>query len=122
MIEASCHCGAIKLSVAQLPSTLTECNCSICRRLGAQWAYFSPAEVEISGDPAARGGYCWGDKEIVFVHCKHCGCVTHYESVDQAADGRIAINARGIDPALSAGIKIRHFDGADSWTFMDQPD
>ena len=38
MIEAACHCGAVRLSVPSAPDTVTECNCSICRRLGARWA------------------------------------------------------------------------------------
>ena len=38
MIEASCHCGAVRLEIAQRPERLTSCNCSICRRLGALWA------------------------------------------------------------------------------------
>jgi hypothetical protein len=28
----TCHCGAIRLHVRQLPRTVTSCNCSICRR------------------------------------------------------------------------------------------
>src|SRR5450759_179867 len=46
-IDASCHCGAVHLAIDAPPETLTECNCSICRRYGALWAYYSPKQVRI---------------------------------------------------------------------------
>lgn len=47
MIEASCHCGAVRILVAERPWVLTACNCSLCRRLGTLWAYYRPDEVAI---------------------------------------------------------------------------
>jgi len=41
MLSASCHCGAIHLEFDEKPQTLTGCTCSICHRLGAQWAYYT---------------------------------------------------------------------------------
>ena len=38
MIQAACHCGAAQLSVPSSPTEVSECNCSICRRIGARWA------------------------------------------------------------------------------------
>jgi hypothetical protein len=45
MIEASCHCGAVKLEIQSAPNGVTDCNCSICRRYGVLWAYYEPAQV-----------------------------------------------------------------------------
>ena len=69
MIEAACHCGAVKLTAPSAPDTVTECNCSICRRLAARWAYYSPAEV---GMPKAGSTqpYVWGDRMLAFHRCK----------------------------------------------------
>src|SRR5687768_7307944 len=44
-IEASCHCGTIRLAIDGAPEEVTECNCSICRRYGVLWAYYSPKQV-----------------------------------------------------------------------------
>lgn len=38
MITASCHCGAVRLETEVPPEEVTECNCSICRRLGSRLA------------------------------------------------------------------------------------
>ena len=39
MLIATCHCGAVRLQIPRKPRTLTDCNCSICRRYGTRWAY-----------------------------------------------------------------------------------
>ena len=125
MFSASCHCGAIQLEIDEKPQTLTECTCSICHRLGAQWAYYTRQQVRISGQsdekPAdAKTAYLWGDKCIEFYHCKTCGCTTHYESVEKHYDSRIAVNTRMMRREDTAGIKVRKFDGADTWEFLDE--
>jgi hypothetical protein len=59
MIEASCHCGSVKIDLPRKPRTLTDCNCSICRRYGARWAYYQAAEVRVRGRRAALSSYLW---------------------------------------------------------------
>jgi hypothetical protein len=40
MIESSCHCGVVKLEIQSAREEVNDCNCSICRRYGALWAYY----------------------------------------------------------------------------------
>jgi len=112
MRTASCHCGAVRIEFADLPKSLTECNCSICRRLGVLWAYYTRQQVEIICSADAISAYMWGDKCLEFYRCNTCGCVTHYESVEKNSDSRIAINARIMQPEEIESISIRKFDGA----------
>jgi hypothetical protein len=74
---------------------VTECNCSICRRLGARWAYYSPAQVGCRG-PGSTQPYVWGDRMLAFHRCRSCGVTTHWQSLDGTQD-RMGINARMID-------------------------
>lgn len=120
MIEASCHCGAVRLQAPELPEILKECNCSICRRYGARWAYYTQAQVEVHAKPGALKPYVWGDKKIEFYHCTGCGCVTHYDSVKKGPEHRRAINARGFDPESVASVRVRLLDGADTWEYLDE--
>lgn len=69
--------------------------------------------------PGATTAYLWNDKVIEFHHCNTCGCLTHYEDVDRAPDRRVAVNARMMSPQDLAGIRIRTFDGADTWKYLD---
>lgn len=47
MIEASCHCGAVRLEIEKAPTEITDCNCSICRRYGVLWAYYTLDQVRL---------------------------------------------------------------------------
>ncbi|HEY2179543.1 MAG TPA: GFA family protein [Caulobacteraceae bacterium] len=119
MIEATCHCGAVKFEVAVAPGEVTSCNCSICRRLGALWAYYPRAEVTLVSAAAPLGDYAWDDKSITFHHCRVCGCTTHWTPRGADAPDRMGLNARLLDPAILAGAKVRHLDGANTWEYLN---
>ena len=119
MIEGSCHCGALRLELPEAPQKMTMCNCSICRRYGLLTAYYPAADLRVDGHPQHSEGYVWGDRMLQFVRCRHCGCVTHWESLPGKESGRVGVNMRMFDPALMAGAQLRRFDGADSWTYVD---
>jgi hypothetical protein len=120
IIEGSCHCGAIKLEIdANIPEKLTSCNCSICRRTGSLMAYFNPTQVKIKAAADATHRYIWGDKSLAFVRCATCGCQSHWESLDPAQTDRMGVNARLFTNLDISKIRIRHFDGAVTWQFLD---
>jgi hypothetical protein len=119
MIEATCHCGAVRLQAASAPETVTDCNCSICRRLGALWAYYDRAQVAVTASQSDLGGYAWGERKLTFHHCRSCGCTTHWTPIDKAAP-RMGINARLFEPQVLAAAKVRRLDGADTWTYFDE--
>ncbi len=110
-IEASCHCGAVQLEVDAPPEALTDCNCSICRRYGALWAYYSPKQVRIVAPAGAADTYAWGEHKIQFHRCKICGCLTHWAATDPQSD-RMGVNARLMDPQVLRPLRIRKLDGA----------
>ncbi len=120
MIAGSCHCGAVAWVFDGDSSRLTNCNCSICRRIGGLWAYGTLANVTVTADPDATIVYVQGDKMLAVHTCRTCGCTTHWLSLaPENGDWRIAVNMRMADPADYAAIRVRHFDGADSWTYLD---
>ena len=119
MHVAQCHCRAVRLEVAELTATVTSCNCSVCRRYGALWAYYTREQVRLTAGPDALSAYSWGDRTIQFWHCRQCGCVTHYSSVENHPQARIAINARMLPLATLQSLPIRHFDGAETWEYLD---
>ena len=120
MLEATCHCGAVRIEIDELPAALTDCNCSVCSRYSALWCHLTRATARIHSAPGIVSAYLCNDEVIEFYHCRKCGCVTHYESIDKAPDQRIAINFN-MFPAKDIGaIEIRYFDGADSWKFFEK--
>ena len=117
MIEASCHCSAVRFEISLKPISLTDCNCSICRRLGARWAHYLPDQVKAIFEPGATSIYMWNERCIEFHHCRVCGCTTHYEEIGE--EPRRPVNARLMDATDLDGVRIRRFDGASSWAFLD---
>jgi hypothetical protein len=118
VIEASCHCGAVKITLPRKPRRLTDCNCSICRRYSGLWAYYPAAKVRIRGR-RALAAYVWGDQRIRLMRCKRCGCVTHWVAVKNPGSSRMGVNTRNVDPALLKGVRVRRLDGARTWKFLD---
>jgi hypothetical protein len=117
MIESSCHCGAVKLEIDSAPETVTDCNCSICRRYGVLWAYYSPRQVRIAA--ATTDIYMWDDRAIEFHRCRNCGCITHWAPVDKGID-RMGVNARLMAPDVLARARIRRLDGATTGKYLNE--
>lgn len=109
------------MTLPTTPEVATQCNCSLCRRIGGPWVYYDFGTVTIEGHPQATAEYIWGDRTLKTLHCRTCGCVTHWEPLEPAAGARHGVNLGNFDPALIASVKVRRFDGADTWTFLDEP-
>jgi hypothetical protein len=120
MLSASCHCGAVEIGVPHRPRRLTSCNCSICRRYGALWAYFPAAEVHLRSARGALDRYAWGDRTIDFVRCATCGCIMCWQPTRRAGNRkRMGVNMRNFEPAATDGVRVRRLDGASTWKFLD---
>ncbi|WP_320824325.1 aldehyde-activating protein [Reinekea sp.] len=121
MLSGQCHCANVSFETDQLPSILIECNCSICVRYGARWAHFAPDQVRVRVRHGSSVTYSRGERSIDFHHCPDCGCVTHYSTTNKADPrvARVSINARMCPTEQVAEIPIRHFDGAESFAFLD---
>jgi hypothetical protein len=120
MLSGTCHCGAITIEVPKPPQALIDCNCSICRRYGALWALYQVGTVRVIGHPENTSEYIWGPKTIKTLRCRHCGCVTHWEPMRQEPGSKLGINIRNFDPSVIASARIRRFDGADQWAYLDE--
>jgi hypothetical protein len=116
-VEAVCHCGLVKIT-APNPEKVTSCNCSICHAYGHICAYYSASELLIVGDTQT---YVHGDGCIAFHRCANCGCVTHWIGIDPTSTSdRMAVNARLMPRSVLSQVRVRHFDGLDTWKFRDE--
>ncbi|MBY5947657.1 GFA family protein [Photobacterium rosenbergii] len=110
-MELTCHCGNVNIKLESPPSEVGECNCSICRRYAASWAYFSPKQVEVTCSEETDF-YCWGDKEVEFHRCSICGCLTHYVTTEKCDSNILAVNMKMAENEVLAAIPVRKIDGA----------
>jgi hypothetical protein len=118
--QGACHCGAVRLTLPSTPEVATAGNCSLCRRIGGPWVYFEFGTVTIEGHPESTEAYVQGDKTLRTIRCRHCGCVTHWEPVEPVAGARQGVHLGSFDPQLIASVRVRRFDCADTWKFLDE--
>lgn len=110
VLKLTCHCENIEINVVA-PQQVTSCNCSVCSRYQTLWGYYKPDEVGIDVGSFGAGSYIWGDKELEFVHCKNCGCVTHYRTIAGTSDHKVAVNFRMAPEELISEVPVRNFNG-----------
>ncbi len=122
-LEGACHCGAVRWTLKTPPKHLTQCTCSICRRVGALWIHAEAEHITLDHGPDAVHRYVQGDRTLAMVSCKTCGCTTHWEPEPQQspfeATVRMAVNARMADPDRLKAYRVRTFDGAETWAYLD---
>jgi hypothetical protein len=115
MLNLSCLCGRVRIRIDKRPDHINECNCLLCSKTGARWAYFHPSEVRVEGGTSF---YCREDKddpaaEIRF--CAGCGSTTHFTltatAVSRFGNSLIGVNMRLADERGLAGIELRYPDG-----------
>lgn len=115
MLELSCHCGLVGLTVERRPDYINECNCTLCRKTAARWGYFEPSLVGVRG---ATRTYSRSDKPDPFVQvhfCGACGTTTHFTltaaAVARFGQDLVGVNMRLADESDLAGIELRYPDG-----------
>ena len=126
MIKAACHCGAVRFELEAFPEWVLDCNCTLCRRYGALWAYPHAGQVKVlkGPDPDVTETYVWGDRWLAFHRCRACGCVTHMEAIAEDPPHLYGVNARmmpGLDPSTVALRQADHGHSGFFWTRSDEP-
>lgn len=101
------------------PSTVTSCNCSLCRRYGALWAYYAAKSVRIEAPRGALSSYSWRHRVRAYYRCRTCGCITHYQYRKAWGRNTVAVNACNFGPEVLAQVRVRHLDGAATWKYLD---
>jgi hypothetical protein len=120
MLKGSCHCGKVQWTYDVPLESVTACNCGLCSRYGAMWAYGQLDQgITVSGPTKA---YMRGRKINGYHFCTDCGCIAYYlaNNKDEKGQLRIAVYLRMMgDLTPIAHLPVDHFKGKDS--FEDLP-
>ena len=113
MFQLSCHCGKVTLSVnADTPTEAISCNCSICRRKGPLYAFYSPEEVTVDQGEADLVTYQFNRHVIDHRFCATCGCQTHAQGVKRDGTPMRAVNLRCAPDIDLDALTLKKVDGA----------
>jgi hypothetical protein len=121
ILKGSCHCGATKFEVTEVPKTVTRCTCSICSKRGTLWAYYTPEQFSRLTPSENVSSYRWQSKTVSLEFCPTCGCSTTNETptwVDGKPDfdhPLIAVNARLFDDFDLDAVPVVVIDGKNLW-------
>ncbi len=108
----TCHCGAVQVILAQPPTEIGQCNCSLCVKLGVRWAYYEQADTRISGALTSYRRADMTAPSLQLMRCAVCGCVSHWQGLDGRT--RLGINANLLPPEIISTVPVRPID-ARAW-------
>jgi hypothetical protein len=113
-LAGTCHCGEVSVTFTGPRDEITNCNCSICTKLGWRMVYGSSDTVQVAGrcDNYVRADL--SESFLVVHRCTKCGVPTHWTPLSPPPHERIGVNAALFAEDAFAGASIRKVDGR-SW-------
>lgn len=107
----SCHCGAVAFEVDLDLSRVLACNCSICTKTGALWAFTPATSLRLQKGSDTLASYQFGQKRLNHRHCSVCGVETFAEAkMPDGTDSR-GINVRTLDGVDMDTLNLKKYDG-----------
>lgn len=109
--HGGCHCGRVRFEVdAPARVVVTDCNCSICRRLAYQHLIVPRERFRLLRGEDALTTYTFNTGLAKHVFCRICGIKSFY--VPRSHPDAVSVNLRCLDPGTITHVDVRPFDGA----------
>jgi hypothetical protein len=109
--RGGCHCGRVRYEATSDLAQVVDCNCSICMKRGAVWAFVKAPEFKLVQGEEALADYQFGKKNIHHLFCKSCGVGAFSRGMAPNGDETFAINVSCLDDIEVAKLKLTPFDG-----------
>jgi len=111
--EASCHCGAVALTVdTDLPTSAMSCNCSHCRRKGLLLTPVPRDKVTVTKGEDRLKTYQFNKHVIDHRFCPDCGVQPFATGKGKDGAEMAMINLRAVPAADLDALEIKQVDGA----------
>ena len=109
--NGSCHCQAVSFTVDLDLAQALQCNCSICSRLGAVWAFSPKSKMTLKSGADMLGDYQFGKKHLHHRTCLRCGIESFAEGVAPDGTPTVGINLRCLEGVEVEKLTPRQHDG-----------
>jgi hypothetical protein len=106
-----CHCGRVRFEATGTFTEAVDCNCSICSKRGALWAFVKAPQFKLLQGGDALTDYQFGKKRIHHRFCASCGIGAFSQGLAPNGEETFAINVRCLDDIDVASLPRRPFDG-----------
>jgi len=109
--SGGCHCGEVRYETTADLATVMACNCSICTKRGALWAFVKPEQFALRTGEDDLTDYQFNKKMIHHLFCSCCGIESFARGKMPDGSDMVAINVRCLDGVDIAALEVRPFDG-----------
>jgi hypothetical protein len=107
----SCHCGAVAYTVEVDTDQALKCNCTICSKLGAVWAFAPKAKFKLAKGEGGQGDYLFNKKKLHHRFCTTCGIESYAEGTGPDGSPTVGINLRCVEGIDVDKLSPRAWDG-----------
>jgi hypothetical protein len=106
-----CHCGEVRFEVTVDISSVVSCNCSLCQKRGALWAFVTPESFALRAGLEQLRDYQFGKRTIHHLFCPQCGVGAFSRGSTPKGAEMVAINVRCLDDVDPGSLQQVPFDG-----------
>ncbi|HKA41964.1 MAG TPA: GFA family protein [Burkholderiales bacterium] len=105
-----CHCGRVRFEISAAANiTVSECNCSICSRVGFLHLIVAGDRFKLVSGREVLTTYTFNTGTAKHLFCSICGVKSFY--VPRSHPDGYSVNARCLDPGTVESMTIKLFDG-----------
>jgi hypothetical protein len=112
--SGSCHCQAVRFEAdADLEKGTFRCNCTICLKTRAWFAFVPKSDVRMLSGEDKLGDYQFGKQRIHHHFCKVCGVRPFARAKDPKGNDMVALRVNcldGVDAPVLAALPVVYFD------------
>ena len=109
MIQATCHCGAVNLEIRSAPTSVTDCNCSMCSKSGYLHLIVPADRFKLISGRDVLTTYSFNTHIAKHFFCSVCGVKSFY--VPRSHPDGVSVNVRCIDSDTIESMSVQPFDG-----------
>ena len=105
-----CHCGRVRFEISAAANiTVSECNCSICSRVGFLHLIVAGDRFKLVSGREVLTTYTFNTGTAKHLFCSICGVKSFY--VPRSHPDGYSVNARCLDPGTVTGMTVLQIDG-----------
>jgi hypothetical protein len=109
--QGGCHCGRVRFEATSDLAHVASCNCSICSKRGALWAFVKAPQFKLLQGDGDLTDYQFAKKKIHHLFCQSCGVGSYSRGLAPNGEETFAINVRCLDDVDAAALTPMPFNG-----------
>jgi hypothetical protein len=109
--QGGCHCGRVRFQASCDLVQVLNCNCSICSKRAALWAFVPAPQFTLLQGQDALADYQFGKKIIHPLFCRSCGIGAFSRGTGPNGAETYAVNVRCLDGVEVSALTLTPFDG-----------